>query len=54
MALNVASMKTVKDYFGMLPGQTLKDFTAEWGQLSDDDKAQIKAGLSGETPSLTY
>lgn len=54
MAINVASMKTVKDYFGMKPGQTLKDFTAEWAQLSDTDKTQIKAGLSGETPSLTY
>jgi hypothetical protein len=48
----VATMKTVKDYFGMKPGQTLKDFTAEWSALTDADKAQIKEGLGNG--SLTY
>ncbi len=48
----VATMKTVKDFFGMLPGQTLKDFTAEWQALTDTDKDQIKSGLGDGT--LTY
>jgi hypothetical protein len=47
-----ATMKTVKDYFGIKPGTTLKDFTNEWSALTDEDKAQIKDGLSNET--LTY
>jgi hypothetical protein len=47
-----ATMKTVKDFFGMLPGQTLKDFTAEWSALTDADKEQIKSGLGDGT--LTY
>lgn len=52
LKMAVATMKTVKDFFGMLPGQTLKDFTAEWSALSDEDKTQIKDGLGNE--SLTY
>ena len=47
-----ASIKDVMEYFGRREGQTLKDFTVEWGALSDEDKAQLKEGLGDG--SLNY
>lgn len=47
-----ATLKQVADYFGRLPGQTLKAWTEEWKQLSDEDKEQIKDGIGDGT--LTY
>lgn len=35
-----------KDYFGMRPGQTAMDFLKEWKQLTDEDKAFLKAHLN--------
>lgn len=42
------------EYFGRKPGQGIRDFKAEWDELSETDKAQIASGLTGENPSLTY
>lgn len=46
-----ATLKTVADYF-KLPGETLKDFRAQWDALSDQDKTDLKNGLGDGT--LTY
>ena len=46
------TIKAIKEFFGMRPGDTLKSFTEEWKSLSDEDKAQIKQGLSDGT--FTY
>ena len=35
----------MKDFFGLLPGTTLKDFLAEMKTLDEKDKAFFKAGL---------
>lgn len=48
------TIKQIMDYFNadLVAGdsrKTLKSFSAEWKQLTDDDKAQIKAGLSDGT-----
>jgi len=48
----VATMKVVMDFFGKKEGSSLKGFTDEWKALTDNDKAQIKAGL--EDGTLTY
>lgn len=34
-----------KDFFGLLPGTTLKDFSLEWKALTPGDQAEIRAGL---------
>lgn len=39
-------------YFGKLPGQSLSDFAVELKALSDEDVAQLRAGL--EDGSLSY
>lgn len=41
MSLNMA----MKHFFGMLPGQGLKDFLDECRKLTDKDKAEIRDGL---------
>ena len=38
-------MAACRDYFGMLPGQTLTEFSAECKKLTEKDKAEISAGL---------
>jgi hypothetical protein len=35
----------MKQHFGLLPGQTLHDFSAELKKLTAEDKAAIKADL---------
>lgn len=40
-----ASIKAIKEFFGLRPGDTLKSFTAEWAGLSDTDKVQIRNGI---------
>lgn len=50
--MSQATIKQVSDFFGKLPGQTLKDFSAEWSALSEVEKAQIREGLGNGT--LTY
>ena len=47
-----ATIKQVTDFFGRLPGQTLKDWTAEWSALDETEKAQIRDGIGNGT--LTY
>ena len=42
------TLKDIMAYFGMSPSE----MTREWKQLTDQDKAQIKAGLSDG--SFTY
>jgi hypothetical protein len=44
-----ATIKDVADFFGKLPGQTLKGFSDEWKALSDEDKSQIKEGIGNGT-----
>lgn len=39
-------------YFGKKPGQSLSEFATEWNELTDDDKAQLVAGINNG--SLTY
>lgn len=46
-----ATIKQVTDYFRR-EGQTLKEWTAEWNQLSEEEKAQLKEGIGNGT--LTY
>lgn len=51
-----ATLKTIADYF-KLPGETLKNFRDQWEALSDQDKADIKEGLSTDdngVQSFTY
>jgi len=48
------TIKQIMDYFnadldGSDPRKTLKSFSAEWKQLTDADKAQIKQGLADGT-----
>jgi hypothetical protein len=43
-----ASVKDVKDYFGM----SSKEMMTEWKALDDKSKAEIKAGIGNGT--LTY
>ena len=38
-------VKAVKDYFGLLPGQTLLQFGAELKTLSYEEKLDIAKGL---------
>lgn len=40
------TMLEIKNWFGY---KTIKDFRADWEALTDQDKAQIKAGLSDGT-----
>jgi hypothetical protein len=47
-----ATIKAIKEFFGLRPGDTLKSFTAEWASLSDQDKEQIREGIGNGT--LTY
>ena len=41
----VGLITAIKDYFGMLPGQTLSEFSQEVKRLNEADRAEIKAGL---------
>jgi mannose/fructose/N-acetylgalactosamine-specific phosphotransferase system component IID len=50
-----ATMKEVMNFFEM----PVKDFMAEWKQLDEESKAQIKSGLGTPvaglgTPTYTY
>lgn len=44
-----ATIKAVADFFGRKQGQTLKDWTEEWKQLTEEDKEQIKNGIGDGT-----
>jgi hypothetical protein len=44
--------KTLKDYFGIRPGDALADFAKEIQALSDEDKVQLADGI--EDGTLTY
>lgn len=51
------TIKQIMDYFNADlsagdPRKTLKSFSAEWKALSDEDKAQLKQGLTDGT--FTY
>lgn len=46
------TIKAIKEFFGMRPGDTLKSFTEEWKALTDKDKAEIKEGIGNG--SMTY
>lgn len=43
------TLKDIKDFFGY---KSLSDFSADWKQVSDADRAQIKTGIENE--SFTY
>jgi hypothetical protein len=45
------SIKAVADFF-RLPGETLADFSKQWKQLTETDKAQLRQGIADG--SLTY
>lgn len=47
------TLKDVRDYF-RLEGEPLTKFGEEWKQLSAQDKEDLKSGLGGDDPSLTY
>lgn len=44
-----ASLKDIKDFFGY---ETLPAFAADWKQLPEADRAQIRGGITDGT--LTY
>lgn len=41
--------KTLKEYFGMKPGQQLSDFAVELRDLSEEDKIQLADGIENGT-----
>jgi hypothetical protein len=41
----VGFVKAMKDYFGLLPGQTVMQFGAELKALTHDDKLDFARGL---------
>lgn len=43
------TLKDIKEFFGF---KSLSEFSAEWRQVSDADREQIKAGI--ENGSLAY
>lgn len=42
----------LKKYFGLKPGETLKEFAAESKALTDEDFCQLRDGI--QNGSLTY
>jgi len=58
MAINAGTgtgrvgVKHLSNYFGRLPGQSLKDFAAECKALPDADFYQLVSGIESKT--LTY
>ena len=46
-------LAAMKDFFGMQPGQSLKDFGAELKKLTDEDRAEFKAGLEANGYTIT-
>lgn len=38
-------ISAAKDFFGLMQGQTLTDFAAEWKSLSPADQKEIREGL---------
>jgi hypothetical protein len=46
----LATLKDVRDYFGI----TGKEMIAEWRKLTDADKRDLRSGLAGDSPTLTY
>ena len=47
-----SGISTLKKFFDLMPGQTLRDFANEVKELSDDEFETLKAGI--EDGSLTY
>ena len=41
--------KTLKDFFGVKKGETLRDFALELKNLTVEDKEQLAAGIEDET-----
>ena len=41
-----AKTSVMKEYFGLLPGQTLQAFANELKQLSDDEKLELARGCA--------
>ena len=42
-------LTAIRNFFGY---ETLKDFRADWGNLTDADKKQLRAGI--ESGTLSY
>lgn len=42
----------IREYFGLLPGCTLKDFLGEYKALTAEDKIELAEGIRNET--FTY
>ena len=45
MSKETSLIVAAKDFFGLLPGTTIKEFSEEFKQLTDEDKAEFKTGL---------
>ena len=46
MATRKSKMIVLKDYFGFLPGQTLRDFSTELKALSSEERSELAQGAA--------
>ncbi len=44
-----ATVKVLKDYFGLKPGQGLKGFAEELRELTPEDRQQLANGIQDES-----
>lgn len=47
-----SAAQSINGFFGRRPGQNIQEFSQELKQLTDEDKAQLHAGIMNGT--LTY
>ena len=54
IAMTAATIKAVRDFFNedSVRPMSVKEFSTEWNQLTEDEKEQIKTGIGNGT--LTY
>ena len=43
------SVKTLKDFFGVRPGESIKDFGKELTALSEEEKTALTKGIEDES-----
>lgn len=50
-----ATIKAVRDFFneGSVRPMSVKEFSTEWNQLTEDEKEQIKTGIGNGTLNYT-
>jgi uncharacterized protein YcgL (UPF0745 family) len=51
--MQMSFMNACRHFFGQKPGQTLQQFGAEIKQLTEADRAEIKAGLEAQGYIIT-